>query len=240
VAPETDAGDREGLTEADTASVAGGTAFRTTIREHGLLFDVDLQAGQKTGFYLDQRESRRRVASYARGKTVLSCYCYSGAFEVHAAAAGASSIVGIDVSAAALQAARGHFSLNGLQTPVEYVEGDVPAVLRTFRDSRRSFDVIVLDPPRFVSSEAHKDKGMRAYKDINLLALKLLNPGGILATFSCSGLVSPEDLKTVLRWASYDAGRQVQILETLGQPPDHPILLSFPESEYLCGLICRV
>lgn len=125
-------------------------------------------------------------------------------------------------------------------TPATYEKADVPVALRRFRDEGRTFDMIILDPPCFVFSNAQKEKGMRAYKDINLLAMKLLAPGGILASFSCSGLVSPEDFKTVIRWASVDAGRAVKVLETLGQPFDHPILATFPEGEYLKGMICRV
>ena len=123
---------------------------------------------------------------------------------------------------------------------MEYRKADVPTALRAFRDSRQTFDMIILDPPRFVSTRAQKDKGFRGYKDINLLALKLLAPGGVLATFSCSGQVSPADFRMMLGWAAIDARRPLQIVETLGQPPDHPVLAVFPDSEYLKGAICRV
>ena len=122
---------------------------------------------------------------------------------------------------------------------MEYREADVPEALRRFRDANRHFDMIILDPPRFVAHAAQKEKGMRAYKDINLLSLKMLEPGGILATFSCAGLITADDLRMAVSWAAVDAGREVQILDTLEQPPDHPMLLSFPESAYLHGLICR-
>jgi 23S rRNA (cytosine1962-C5)-methyltransferase len=239
VAPEKDAESREGFGVAELDGLSDGGPSSVEIRESGHRFLIDAAAGQKTGFYLDQRENRRRVAAYARGRSVLSCYCYTGAFEVYAAAAGASSITGIDDSGQALEGARRHLALNGCHAPAEYLEADVPQALRRFRDSRRSFDLIVLDPPRFVLNPAQKEKGLRAYKDINLLALKLLTPGGILATFSCSGLITPDDLRTAVRWAAQDAGRQVRILETLGQPPDHPRLITFPESEYLTGLIAH-
>ena len=210
------------------------------IRENGFLFDVDLRSGQKTGFFLDQRVNRQRVAAYARGRRMLSAYCYAGAFEVYAAAGGAAEIVGLDRSESALDLARGAHELNGTKVPCEYTKADVPEALRRFRDAGRTFDLIVLDPPRFVASREQITKGLRAYKDINLLAMKLLSPGGILATFSCSGQVALQDFRTVVGWASNDSQRNVRILETLSQPPDHPILAVVPETEYLKGLICWV
>jgi 23S rRNA (cytosine1962-C5)-methyltransferase len=210
------------------------------IRENGFTFDVDLRSGQKTGYFLDQRVNRRRVASYARGRRVLSAYCYTGAFEVHAAAAGATKILGVDRSEGALVRARENLALNRAGVPVEYLKADVPDALRRFRDTGDTFDMIILDPPRFVANRAQVEKGLRAYKDINLLAMKLLTPGGILASFSCSGQVSATDFKTMIGWSSVDAGRNVKIMETLSQPPDHPVLAVFPESEYLKGVICQV
>ncbi len=239
VRPDEDAVEREGL-DAGAAPFTQGGAAVARIRENGLLFDVDVGGGQKTGFFLDQRANRQRVAAYARGRRVLSGYCYTGAFEVCAAAAGASAIVGLDRSESALARAQEHHRLNGTSIGVEYRKGDVPELLRRYRDAGQTFDMIILDPPRFVSSRAQVDKGLRAYKDINLLAMKLLAPGGVLATFSCSGQVSAEDFKRVIGWAAVDAGRAVRILETLGQPPDHPVLAVFPEAEYLKGLICWV
>jgi 23S rRNA (cytosine1962-C5)-methyltransferase len=228
---------REGL---DAAALAAGSRpppGPTRIRQDGLWFEVDARAGQKTGFYLDQRNNRRRVAEYAKGRNVLSAYCYTGAFEVYAARAGAARVTGIDSSEPALAQARAHLALNGLATPATYLAGDVPAVLRQFRDAGQSFDLIILDPPRFVASNAQKTRGLRAYKDINLLAMKLLQPGGVLATFSCSGLVSREDFLTVVKWAATDSRRSFQILEFLSQPPDHPVLPAFQEGHYLKGLI---
>lgn len=240
VAAEREAVEREGVDPAAVAALSRGVNDLVRIRESGFAYDVDLAGGQKTGFYVDQRESRRRTAAYARGRRVLSAYCYTGSFELHAAAAGALHITGLDASADALARAYHHHTLNQLLVPVDYQEADVPVALRRFRDANRKFDLIILDPPRFVSSAGQKDKGLRAYKDINLLALKLLEPDGILATFSCSGLVSPQDLQMTVAWAAVDAQREVQVLETLGQPADHPVLLSFPESAYLHGLIARV
>lgn len=210
------------------------------IKESGFLYRVDLSEGQKTGFYLDQRVNRRRVAAYAHGRRCLSAYCYTGGFETHLAHAGAASITGLDRSDSAITQARINLSHNPGGTPVDYQVADVPEMLRKFRDNRTDFDLIVLDPPKFVNNQGQLDKGLRAYKDINRLAMKLLTPGGILATFSCSGWVKTESFKTSLGWASEDAGREIQILEHLTQPPDHPILMSFPESDYLCGYVLRV
>jgi 23S rRNA (cytosine1962-C5)-methyltransferase len=231
---------REGLAPGAFAALSDAPASPVRIRENGLQFDVDLAGGQKTGFFLDQRENRRRVAAWARGRRLLSCYCYTGAFEVAAAAAGAVEILGLDRSAAALEQARAHHQLNKLSVPVTYERAEVPVALRQLRDAGRQFDLIVLDPPKFVLNRAQKEKGLRAYKDINLLALKLLAPGGVLATFSCSGQVTPSDFRMVLGWAAADARRPVQIVELLGQPPDHPVLAVFPDSEYLKGALCRV
>jgi 23S rRNA (cytosine1962-C5)-methyltransferase len=209
-------------------------------RENGLRFEVSPMAKQKTGFFLDQRENRRRVAAYCAGRRVLSAFCFSGAFEVYAAAAGAAQVIGLDRSEPAVQQARRHHELNGTAANVEYRVEDVGTALRKFRDEGRTFDVVILDPPRFVAGHAQKEKGLRAYKDINLLAMKLLAREGILATFSCSGQVSMDEFKMMIGWAAADAGKNVQIIEQLSQPPDHPILVGVPESEYLKGLICRV
>lgn len=230
----------EGLDAERIRGFTTAAATRVEFVENGLRFEVDVAAGQKTGAYLDQRDNRLRVAAWAKGRRMLSAYCYAGAFEVYAARAGAAALTGIDSSGPALEQARRHLALNGLTTPAEYLQDDVPLALRKFRDQARTFDLIVLDPPRFVFHRAQLEKGMRAYKDINLLALKLLAPGGILATFSCSGRVSPAAFEEVVAWAAHDAGRPVQILEKRGQPADHPILTSCPETEYLKGLICRV
>jgi 23S rRNA (cytosine1962-C5)-methyltransferase len=167
---------REGLAPGAFAALSDAPASPVRIRENGLQFDVDLAGGQKTGFFLDQRENRRRVAAWARGRRLLSCYCYTGAFEVAAAAAGAVEILGLDRSAAALEQARAHHQLNKLSVPVTYERAEVPVALRQLRDAGRQFDLIVLDPPKFVLNRAQKEKGLRAYKDINLLALKLLAP----------------------------------------------------------------
>lgn len=238
--PETLA--REGVEFTEADAVAWGEApGGAQMREHGLRFSVDLLHGQKTGFYLDQRENRRRVAAYCQGARVLNGFAYTGAFAVYAAAAGAEQIVNVEGSADALKLARWHQSLNGFDRPNdEYVVGDVFQVLREYRAKGERFDVIIMDPPKFAHSAAQVLPATRGYKDINMIALQLLNPGGILATFSCSGLVTPDLFQKVVFGASVDAQRPAQIIERLTQAADHPVLLSFPESEYLKGLICRV
>jgi 23S rRNA (cytosine1962-C5)-methyltransferase len=211
------------------------------VQEVGHRFLVDIAGGQKTGFYLDQRENRRAVARYAAGREMLDAFSFTGAFSVYAAAAGAGPITQLDSSGEALAFARRHMALNGLDRPDDtYEEGDVFEVLRLYRDQGRSFDLIVLDPPKFAPTRSHVQRAARAYKDINLLALKLLRPGGMLFTFSCSGGVEADLFQKIVFGASIDAEREVQIVEQLSQGPDHPVLLSFPESAYLKGLACRV
>jgi 23S rRNA (cytosine1962-C5)-methyltransferase len=209
--------------------------------EHGHRFLVDLAGGQKTGFYLDQRENRRALARYATGRETLDGFAYSGGFSVYAARAGAGPITLLDVSAEALALAERNLALNVLQRGEDtFQRGDVFEMLRAYRDRGRSFDLIVLDPPKFAPTRRHVQRASRAYKDINLLALKLLRPGGILFTFSCSGGVDGDLFQKIVRGAALDAERQVQILERLNQGADHPVLLSFPESAYLKGLVCLV
>ena len=211
------------------------------VTENGHRFLVDVKAGHKTGFYLDQRENRQKLARYCRDREVLNCFAYTGAFAVYAAAAGAGRITNVESSAEALELARRNVALNGFaDRDDEYVEGDVFQVLREYRDQGRTFDLIILDPPKFAYSQDQVKSACRGYKDINLLAMQLIALGGILFTFSCSGLVSPDLFQKVLFGASVDAARDVQIIEKLSQASDHPILLSFPESEYLKGFVCRV
>jgi 23S rRNA (cytosine1962-C5)-methyltransferase len=210
------------------------------IQENGRRFNVDIKRGQKTGFYLDQRVNRARVAAYCAGREVLNAFSYTGAFAVYAAMAGARRVINLDSSAEALEQSKANLALNDLaQCPVEHRVGDVFAVLREYRERGTRFDLIILDPPKFAYSRVQVESACRGYKDINWLAMQLLRPEGILCTFSCSGLVSPDLFQKVIFGASVDADRDVQILEKLSQTPDHPLLLSFPEGEYLKGLICR-
>jgi 23S rRNA (cytosine1962-C5)-methyltransferase len=219
------------------------------ILEHDHRFGVDLATGQKTGFYLDQRENRATLARYVHtacdpGATLLDAFAYSGGFSVYAARAGVGPITLLDVSADALARARRNLARNAARDRIErtedsYEQGDVFAMLRLYRDQGRSYDVIVLDPPKFAPTRRHVDRAARAYKDVNLWALKLLRPGGLLFTFSCSGGVDAGLFQKIVFGAALDAGRQVQIVQRMTQGPDHPVLLSFPESAYLKGLVCR-
>ncbi|MGQ9492498.1 MAG: class I SAM-dependent rRNA methyltransferase [Anaerolineae bacterium] len=211
------------------------------IQEHGHWFLVDIQHGQKTGFYLDQRDNRLRLMDYSCGRIVLNAFAYTGSFGVYAAKAGAERIVSVDTSADALGLALDNMSRNGLtHRDDEYIVGDVFVVLRQFRAEGRQFDLIILDPPKFAHSQAQVQAACRGYKDINLLAMQLLRSDGILFTMSCSGLVTPELFQKVVFGASVDAQCDVQVLEKLSQATDHPILLSFPEGEYLKGFVCRM
>ncbi len=209
------------------------------ISENDLRFEIDLARGHKTGFYLDQRENRRLVRELAAGREVLDGFCYTGGFALNAAAGGARSVIGADSSAEALELAQRNAQLNS-PSLVNWIEADVFQQLRKLRDEGRAFDLIVLDPPKFAPTAAHVMKAARAYKDINLLAFKLLRPGGFLVTFSCSGGVSVELFQKIVAGAALDARVEAQIIQRLGAGADHPFALSFPEGEYLKGLLCRV
>ncbi len=210
-----------------------------TILEHGLKFKVDIQHGHKTGFYLDQRANRRRVGELAQGRDVLNCFCYTGGFSLNALANGAKSVLSVDSSADALALLEENLELNDLRVNRHTsMEGDVFQLLRKFRDENRSFDMIVLDPPKFAPTAAHAAKASRAYKDINLLAFKLLRSGGILVTFSCSGGVDAALFQKIVASAALDAGVDATIIEHVSQGADHPVSLHFPEGAYLKGLVC--
>jgi 23S rRNA (cytosine1962-C5)-methyltransferase len=215
------------------------------IREGPWRFLVDVQNGQKTGFYLDQRESRQAVqglvADLFPGGSVLNAFSYTGGFAVAALAGGAASVVNVDSSGAALELAKKNLSLNQLSVASEdFIEADVFRILRKYRDSGASFDMIILDPPKLAPSRSQVMRAARAYKDLNWLAFRLARPGGCVVTFSCSGAVGEDLFQKIVFGASIDAGREVQILSRLRQSRDHPVRLSFPEGDYLKGLICRV
>jgi 23S rRNA (cytosine1962-C5)-methyltransferase len=230
---------KEGLS-LETGPVRGEEPpHRVEIAEHGHRFLVDVKRGHKTGFYLDQRENRRRAAAYCAGHDVLNAFAYTGAFGVYAARAGARWVTNVDSSAEALALAGENLAINGC-APQEMVSGDVFQVMRHYRREGRAFDLIILDPPKFATSQAEVMDAARGYKDVNLSAMRLLRPGGILITFSCSGLVSADLFQKIVFGASVDAGRDVQIIDRLAQGPDHPVLLTFPESAYLKGFVCRV
>ena len=210
------------------------------ISEHGLRYRVDIAAGQKTGFYLDQRDNRRRVGELARGREALNCFCYTGGFSLSMLAGGARSVLSIDSSGPALEFARGNAELNGLADDrAEWLEGDVFVELRRLRNAGRSFDLIVLDPPKFAPTAKLAEAASRGYKDINLNALKLLRPGGLLATFSCSGGISAELFQRIVAGAAADAGVSATIVGRFSASDDHPVLLEFPEGDYLKGLLLR-
>lgn len=234
---------QEGLTEATGLLAGVAPAGPIAVRELGFHYEVDLAQGQKSGFYTDQRDNRRRVAAYCQGGRVLNAFSYTAAFAVHALAAGARHVTNLDTSVEALTGGETHLRLNGFDPDrqAEQIAGDVFTILRDWRsEGVEPFDVIILDPPKFAQSRGNLDRALRGYKDINLLAMGLLKPGGILATFSCSGLVSAELFQKVVFGAAVDAQRPVQVLEWLRQGSDHPVAITFPEGEYLKGLICRV
>ncbi len=210
-----------------------------TIHEHNLQFKVNLAEGHKTGFYLDQRQNRLRVRELAKDKDVLDCFSYTGGFTVNALAGGAKSVLSVDSSADALALCKENIALNNLPADKHTaLEGDVFQLLRKFRDEARSFDMIILDPPKFAPTAAHAEKATRAYKDINLLAFKLLRAGGLLVTFSCSGGIDAGLFQKIVAGAALDADVDAQIVEHLSQGSDHPISLHFPEGAYLKGLVC--
>jgi 23S rRNA (cytosine1962-C5)-methyltransferase len=211
------------------------------IQEYDLRYHVDVVRGHKTGFYLDQRENRAFLQSCIGGGEILNCFAYTGGFTMAALSAGASNVLSIDSSSAALELAEKNVRLNGFPNEhCEWLEGDVFVELRKLRDRRRSFDVVILDPPRFAQTSSQVQRAARGYKDINLLAFKLLKPGGHLITFSCSGAVGAELFQKIVADAALDAGVGASVIAWLGQPPDHPVRLSFPEGKYLKGLVCRV
>ena len=230
----------EGL-EPATGWLRGEGEMELTIREHAWRLTLNIAEGHKTGFYLDQRDSRQRFAQYARRlglQRVLNCYCYTGGFTVAALAGGAEHVTSIDSSGPALERARSHVAINGFDpNRASFMDADVNASLRQFLQEGRRFDAIVLDPPKFAPTAAHAERAARAYKDINRLALQLLEPGGVLFTFSCSGGISADLFHKIVASAGADAGVDGYILERLGGAPDHPMTLEFPEGEYLKGLV---
>jgi 23S rRNA (cytosine1962-C5)-methyltransferase len=219
------------------AGMIRGDDATAGIEEDGLRYRVDALHGQKTGFYLDQRDNRAAVRGQAAGRRVLNCFCYTGGFSIAAAAGGAASVLSIDSSGPALALAARNAALNGLDAArLTWREADVFAALRDLRNTGAAFDLVVLDPPKFAPTAGHAEKAARAYKDINLLALKLLAPGGLLATFSCSGGVSAELFQKIVAGAAADAEADAAILKRFQAAADHPTTLAFPEGEYLKGL----
>jgi len=230
----------EGL-EPRNGVLRGALPESVEVVEHGLRFKVDVAAGQKTGFYLDQRDNRALTGTLAKDREVLNCFCYTGGFSLYALRGGAKSVLSIDASGDALRIAAENLTANNLDaTRAEWQEADVFQALRKLRDQGRSFDFIILDPPKFAPTAAFAEKAARGYKDINLLAFKLLRPGGLLATYSCSGGISEDLFQKIIAGAALDAGVDAQIIHHLHASADHPVLLSFPEGTYLKGLVLRV
>lgn len=211
------------------------------IKENGLLFNTPIVEGQKSGYFLDQRENRKKVAAYTKDKKVLDCFSYTGGFSLHAKQAGASEVWSVDSSSIAIEALKNNYKNNDLAFNEEHViTSDVFQYLRNAQQNGQHWDVIILDPPKLAPNRQNLPKAERAYKDLNLQALLLMKPGDILATFSCSGSLSLEHFKQILAWAATDAGKELQFLEDLGHPIDHPVRAAFPESSYLKGVIARV
>ncbi|MFZ2393843.1 MAG: class I SAM-dependent rRNA methyltransferase [Rhodoferax sp.] len=230
----------EGLPEA-TGWLRGQGEVELILQEHDWQLAVNIAEGHKTGFYLDQRDSRKRFADYARRlkfERVLNCYCYTGGFTVAALNGGAAHVSSIDSSGPALEKAAANVALNGFAASrASFLDADVNASLRQCIDQGRSFDAIVLDPPKFAPTVAHAERAARAYKDINRLAFKLLEPGGVLFTYSCSGGISADLFHKIVASAGCDAGVDGYIHERMGGAPDHPMTVNFPEGEYLKGLV---
>jgi 23S rRNA (cytosine1962-C5)-methyltransferase len=240
----------DGIVTDSVVATLEGAESSTVISENGIKYEVDFAGGQKTGFFLDQRDSRqavREAATVLVGAVqagtpieVLNCFCYTGGFSLAALAGGANSVMSVDSSGPALDIARRNLKLNGFdESRAEWLEADVFKQLRTFRDAGRSFDLIVLDPPKFAPTARDAERAARGYKDINLSALRLLRPGGYLATFSCSGGISADLFQKIVAGAAADAGVSCYIEKRFSASNDHPVLMEFPEGEYLKGLLLR-
>jgi 23S rRNA (cytosine1962-C5)-methyltransferase len=224
-----------------TGALRGVLPAEVSLLEDGLAYRVDVVAGQKTGFFLDQRDSRATVRALAAGRETLNVFCYTGGFTLAALAGGARRVVSIDSSADALALACENLARNPAldAARAEWREADAFAELRKLRDAAASFDLVVLDPPKFAPTHAHAERAARAYKDVNLLALKLLRPGGLLATFSCSGGIDAALFAKIVAGAAVDAGADAAVIGRFGASADHPVALAFPEGEYLKGLLIR-
>jgi 23S rRNA (cytosine1962-C5)-methyltransferase len=219
--------------------IRGEAPAPVPIVEHGVRYAVDVVAGHKTGFYIDQRDNRASVGAHAAGRRVLNCFCYTGGFTLSARRGGASEAVSIDSSAEALSTAAANERLNGFTEPSTWLQANVFDSLKAMVGEGRQFDLIVLDPPKFAPSAQHVDRAARAYKEINLKALRLLSPGGLLYTFSCSGAVTVDLFQKIVAGAVFDARVDAQMLHRLAAGADHPMMMTHPEGEYLKGLMLR-
>lgn len=231
----------EGITAENGLLWGEAPAAFIAVKENGITYHINIAEGQKSGFYCDQRDNRKLLASYAEGKTVLDCFSYSGGFTLNALAEGAKSVTSVDSSALAIETLKQNIALNKFdKKKANAIQSDVNKQLRAFREEGKKFDIVILDPPKYAPSRSALDRAARAYKDLNRLGLLLLESGGLLATFSCSGAVDIETFKQIIAWAALDAGKEVQVIRQFSQPEDHPVRLSFPEGEYLKGLLVRV
>lgn len=231
----------EGLETANEVLAGNPPPEIVQVKENGIVYGINIAEGQKSGFYCDQRDNRHLLAAYVQDKAVLDCFCYTGGFTLNSLQQGAATVTSVDSSALAIDTLRQNIELNGLDvTKHTAVQSDVNKQLRRFKEEGQMFDVIVLDPPKYAPSRSALVRASRAYKDLNRIAMLLLNKGGLLATFSCSGAMDIDNFKQVLAWAALDAGKQVQFIHQFCQPEDHPVRASFPEGEYLKGLLCRV
>jgi len=238
---DSEAVNKEGLTQTSGLLFGKEPPALIEITENGIMFYVDTRLGHKTGFYLDQRDNRKLLQSHASGKDILNCFSYTGGFSIYGLTAGANKITNIDSSTDALSLLEKNILLNNIDpSKVENIQDDVFKYLRKLRDANKKFDLIILDPPKFAESASQIEKASRGYKDINLLAIKLLNKDGVLFTFSCSGHIVPELFNKIIADAATDSGREVHILKYMTQSPDHTMLTSFPEGLYLKGLVCKV
>lgn len=231
----------EGLETANEVLAGNPPPELVEVMENGITYGINIAEGQKSGFYCDQRDNRMILANHTAGKKVLDCFCYTGGFTLNSLKQGAASVTSVDSSALAIDTLKKNIELNGLDAAKHRtVQSDVNKQLRRFKEEGETFDIIVLDPPKYAPSRSALDRASRAYKDLNRIAMLLLNKGGLLATYSCSGAMDIDTFKQVLAWAALDAGKQVQFIHQFCQPEDHPVRSSFPEGEYLKGLLCRV
>ena len=231
---------KEGL-EPVTGILSGEPPMQVMVKENGLSIIVDIENGHKTGFYLDQRDSRATAGHYAKDANVLNCFSYTGTFSCYALAGGARSVTNVDVSQSALDLARKHIEINGLdETKSHYIKKDVFKALRGYHEHNQQFDMVILDPPKFIDNKASLKRAARGYKDINLYGIHAVKSGGLLLTFSCSGLMPADLFQKIVADAALDAGRTIKIIARLNQATDHPIIGSYPEGFYLKGLVCEV
>ncbi|ENK2094400.1 class I SAM-dependent methyltransferase [Vibrio vulnificus] len=234
---------KEGLQE--TTGVLHGEMppKSVVIEENGVKISVDIVGGHKTGFYLDQRDSRQQAMKYVQNKEVLNCFSYTGGFGLYALKGGAKRVINADVSQPALDTAKFNAELNAFDISKKravFLNADVFKLLREYRDQGTKFDVVIMDPPKFAESKAQLNGACRGYKDINMLAMQILNPGGTLLTYSCSGLMDQVLFQKIIADAAVDAGRSVKFVERFEQAADHPTDTAYPEGFYLKGFACKV